>query len=177
MISVQWRDVSIVRIWYLIEFFLSSSMFDRRPAGDPGSLGRCVSKSLPQPWIQSIFLSKNHQKWQKIFKFLKTDHSDQNIVNILSCRGDPTANTGKFIAVDILRITTQLVYFSSALFDNLMIKVIFFVNVNLVLVCRWSRQLLPMRVQLFILNLAPVHHSLEWNHTLLRSVDGCADRA
>ncbi len=48
-------------------------------AGNPDSFGRCVSKSSVQPWIQSILLSKNHQR-----VFVETEHTDHNIVNILS---------------------------------------------------------------------------------------------
>ena len=59
--------------------------------------------------------------------------------------------------VDVPRITTQLVYFSSLIFD----KKKFFVNVDIVLVCRRPRQLPPMSVQIFTSNLEPINPSLD----------------
>ena len=60
--------------------------------------------------------------------------------------------------VDVPRITTQLVYFSSLIFDK---RFFFFVNVDIVLVCRRPRQLPPMSVQIFTSNLEPVNPSLD----------------
>ena len=86
--------------------------------------------------------------------------------------------------VDVPRITTQLLYFSSLIFDK---RIFFFVNVYIVLVCRRLRHLPPMRVQIFTSNLEPVHPSLDkitkryvlkpniliiaYNHSKLRRTD------
>ncbi len=55
----------------------------------------------------------------------------------------------------------NLFHFSSLIFDDSYFSSLI---AGIVLVCRWSRQLLPMSVQIFIPNLAPFNSSLDESH-------------
>jgi hypothetical protein len=109
--------------------FFSSLMFDivlicRRPR----QLCGCVSKSSLHPWSQSIFLSNNHQK-----VFVESDHTNQNIVNILSFDAAETRQQTPGGLSPWISFGSQhnLIIFLC----HYLTKVIFFVHVDIVLVC------------------------------------------